>query len=743
MGKGEGKKARQAKETEALSPLYLEHVKMTSFGRFANAIIGPFGPGMNVVLGPNEAGKTTINELVKGVLFGWPSGRKVDSNPYRPEAADRAGSLFFHDTQTDEVVEVTRSKAVDAPTFPAPLLSDIDKDTYETMFALTSDELMRLDRHSDVTARLLTAGSGTSSSPARALDVINAQIADLMSRSSQLPDSITNLRAEQAQVRDEKRAGLEEADRFRGQEVTLAALHPRQETLHHTQDVLNDEIEHLTAERARLESLDGELAQTRASLEAAESAAQGARDDAAAAPPEEIAPLVGLSQADEYRLKDALDDFDDQRSKLEHAADSARHNATKSRADYEVAMEDTASHAASVRAHTQRTIRLACAVVVPLVMIALGAYLIFRVSSAGSLSYLMLGVAIVIFALVISAAGISMSLKPTRAEEEISDERKKKEWVMQQDRKTVEACERDIKECDERIEGFLVANGLAAAHGSVRRARRLLDQAREFRASAALSRQNERAVALQRAELEKTLAEVQHQRTELCRGVGVDPLSAGEDIERMIERKSDERRQTTQLAHDTERQIGEITQQLAQARHLMGFDEAKFKEEAVKTRLSEQYRRLALLLIARRSLESAIADWERKSQPKVYATASRLFEMMTGGAWRQVRMNAKGDIEVVDAIKTTREPRYLSLGTRQQLYLSLRIALLLTAENVGRGLPIMCDDILVNFDDDRRAQAARALVELSRRRQVILFTCHPDIAALVSEADPQSIRLEL
>ena len=742
MGKGEGKKARQTRETEALSPLYLEHVKMTSFGRFANLIVGPFGPGMNVVLGPNEAGKTTINELVKAVLFGWPTGRKAGSNSYRPEAADRAGSLFFHNAQTDEVAEVTRSKAVDEPTFPAPLLSDIDKDTYETMFALTSDELMSLERHSDVTARLLTAGSGTSSSPAHALDVINAQIADLMSRSAQLPDSITNLRAAHARVRDEKRAGLEEADHFRGQEVTLAALHPRQETLRHTQDVLNDEIERLTAERARLESLDGELAQTRASLDAAESAAQDARADAAAAPPEEIAPLVGLSQADEYRLKDALDDFDDQRAKLEHAADAARRNSTKSRADYEVTMEDTASHAASARARTQRTIRLACAVVVPLVMIALGAYLIFRVPSSGSLSYLMLGVAIVIFALVISAAGISMSLKPTRAEEEIADERKKKEWVMQQDRKTVEACERDIKECDERIEGFLAANGLAAAHGSARRARRLLDQAREFRA-AALSRQNERAVGLQRAELEKTLAEVQRQRTELCRGVGVDPQSAGEDIERMIERKSDERRQTTQLAHDTERQIGEITQQLAQARHLMGFDEAKFKEEAVKTRLSEQYRRLALLLIARRSLESAIADWERKSQPKVYATASRLFEMVTGGAWRQVRMNAKGDIEVVDAIKTAREPRYLSLGTRQQLYLSLRIALLLTAENVGRGLPIMCDDILVNFDDARRSQAARALVELSRRRQVILFTCHPDIAALVSEVDPQSIRLEL
>ena len=116
---------------------------------------------------------------------------------------------------------------------------------------------------------------------------------------------------------------------------------------------------------------------------------------------------------------------------------------------------------------------------------------------------------------------------------------------------------------------------------------------------------------------------------------------------------------------------------------------------------------------------------------------------MTDGAWCAVRMNAQGDIEVVDAIKTTRPPHLLSLGTRQQLYLSLRIALLMTAENVGRGLPIMCDDILVNFDDERRVQAIRALVELAKKRQVILFTCHPDIATLVCKSDSTCKLIEL
>ena len=98
---------------------------------------------------------------------------------------------------------------------------------------------------------------------------------------------------------------------------------------------------------------------------------------------------------------------------------------------------------------------------------------------------------------------------------------------------------------------------------------------------------------------------------------------------------------------------------------------------------------------------------------------------------------------MLDAVGASRTPNLLSLGTRQQLYLSLRIALLLTATNVGRALPVLCDDILVNFDDERRAQAATALAELAQHRQVILFTCHSDVAALMGTVDPRSNLIQL
>ena len=109
---------------------------------------------------------------------------------------------------------------------------------------------------------------------------------------------------------------------------------------------------------------------------------------------------------------------------------------------------------------------------------------------------------------------------------------------------------------------------------------------------------------------------------------------------------------------------------------------------------------------------------------------------MTGGAWTEVRMNERGRLSVVDAFKAERDPLHLSLGTCQQLYLSLRVALLTAADNVGRAVPILADDILVNFDDERRRGAAEALAELARTRQVIMFTCHKDMAKLMQKVDP-------
>ena len=74
--------------------IYLRSIHLERFGRFHDTVVGPFGDRMNIVLGANEAGKTTVASFVGGVLFGWEEARG-NRNTYKPEGAERAGSLLF------------------------------------------------------------------------------------------------------------------------------------------------------------------------------------------------------------------------------------------------------------------------------------------------------------------------------------------------------------------------------------------------------------------------------------------------------------------------------------------------------------------------------------------------------------------------------------------------------------------------------------------------------------------------
>jgi uncharacterized protein YhaN len=56
-----------------------------------------------------------------------------------------------------------------------------------------------------------------------------------------------------------------------------------------------------------------------------------------------------------------------------------------------------------------------------------------------------------------------------------------------------------------------------------------------------------------------------------------------------------------------------------------------------------------------------------------------------------------------------------------QLYLALRLAV---AEELTPDAPLVLDDALVRFDDKRLSSALEILKEISRQKQVILFTCH-------------------
>src|SRR5207245_734165 len=77
----------------------------------------------------------------------------------------------------------------------------------------------------------------------------------------------------------------------------------------------------------------------------------------------------------------------------------------------------------------------------------------------------------------------------------------------------------------------------------------------------------------------------------------------------------------------------------------------------------------------------------------------------------------------------------LSRGTREAVFIGLRLALVTSFSRRGATLPLVLDDVLVNFDTDRVLCAAKVLCDFAAQgHQVIMFTCHEHITDIFEDA---------
>lgn len=725
---------------------YLQRIKIVTFGAFSNKIVGPFTPHLNVVFGRNEAGKSTLASFVGGVLFGWEEARGT-RNTYKPANADRSGSLFFAvrpERVADEgalspgskdELELVRVRNVDGLQGDSALVADIDKETFQTMFSLTSDELRSLRNTSDVTAKLLTAGSGTGASPALALSRVQERLAEYTSRAAGLEYSLVNLHAEQEELRRKIAVAVDETERFKRQDKEFHDLAPQRDELLARLDKLNAHIEALTVYRASVEKLDSEIAVLDEQIAALRSEEESLALEHRIRERGMSGTLVNLNSANERALRDQIDALAVDEAKCEHTVDLAQDNFTTSKAAYEVVLETQDDPAASGYARRQQIVKIALSVLLPLMFVVTGVPVFMHGRDITSLSFTALGAGLVVVAVIMALAALVMLFRPNKEAEAKEARKQDAQWVMLQDKKKLEACLQSQVELRQRMQAQLDAAGLVDAQGSLRRSRTLLDEAKEARTEASLFQQRQQAFVSRRSALEESLASAKQQRKRLFEHSEVRNEHTVEALDAAIVQRSQQRVGLMETSEHLNRRYGELKQELSSAVHKKDFDALKQRYEQVRTRQDESARDFARLLLAKRMLETAIAAWESKSQPEVYRQASRLLDLMTGGRWVKIAMTSDGRLQVADAVKTTREPVHLSLGTCQQLYLALRIALLMTADNVGRAIPILADDILVNFDATRRTGAVRALAELARTRQVILFTCHEEIVETMRAVD--------
>ena len=168
--------------------------------------------------------------------------------------------------------------------------------------------------------------------------------------------------------------------------------------------------------------------------------------------------------------------------------------------------------------------------------------------------------------------------------------------------------------------------------------------------------------------------------------------------------------------------------------------------EGVQVEIAEIEQELEAHLHRRRLLEKAAflleqtrAAFARDHQPAVLREASRWLARLTEGHYTSITTSIhEARLEVHDSEGVLWSPDRLSRGTREQVFLSLRLALVRDLERHGVHLPVVIDDALVNFDDARALAAARVLVDFVAEepgeRQMLVLTCHAHVARIFTEA---------
>lgn len=155
--------------------------------------------------------------------------------------------------------------------------------------------------------------------------------------------------------------------------------------------------------------------------------------------------------------------------------------------------------------------------------------------------------------------------------------------------------------------------------------------------------------------------------------------------------------------------------------------------EKEKDILKEEVKKWAFHRTVQLLIDEAKAVYERDRQPKVIKAATKMFSNITKGEYRQLFAPIGEQRFIVERNDGVRfEPNELSQGTKEQLYLAIRLALA-TVHSEKSPFPILIDDIFVNFDEKRRLQAEAVLKEMSEHHQIIFFTCHPVMAKEISE----------
>jgi uncharacterized protein YhaN len=160
----------------------------------------------------------------------------------------------------------------------------------------------------------------------------------------------------------------------------------------------------------------------------------------------------------------------------------------------------------------------------------------------------------------------------------------------------------------------------------------------------------------------------------------------------------------------------------------------QLEAESLREQLREGVLDWLKVATARELLEQTREKFERENQSPAIEEASRLFRLISGGRYERITIPLDStDLTIVPQTGPMLSLESLSRGTLEQLYLCIRLGYIRHYQQQQRvGLPLLMDDVAVNFDTERMAKTFELLGECCRvGQQILFFTCHEELVRLL------------
>lgn len=213
--------------------------------------------------------------------------------------------------------------------------------------------------------------------------------------------------------------------------------------------------------------------------------------------------------------------------------------------------------------------------------------------------------------------------------------------------------------------------------------------------------------------------------------VRFDPVKGRETI-KMLEMEQAEVEEQLNRHHE---ELGSLKQEIRLLENGRESQARYFQKAHVASEIYRAAEEWFALQVEEEAVQQMRARFEQENISGTLSTASAYMHRISSGRYHKIWAPLGEDFLCVDdEYNRTFRVEQLSGGTREQLFLALRFALVREFARRGVELPIVMDDLFVNFDEERTSAAVDCLIEIAGEgQQVLFFTCHQHLAEMFQQ----------